>query len=94
MTDSAEGGCLCGAIRYRISGKPVAATLCHSRSCRRASGGTNVAWAVFDIAHFEWLWGYPLAYSSSPGLEWLHCRDCGSPVRRWVKHLSLSGWDS
>ena len=75
-----EGGCMCGAIRYRVSGKPVTATLCHCRSCRRASGGTNVAWAVFDRAAFEWLWGFPAAYSSSPGLEWLFCRDCGSLV--------------
>ena len=49
MTDDpAEGGCLCGSVRYRVAGDPVAATLCHCRSCRRASGGTNVAWAVFD----------------------------------------------
>lgn len=81
MSDEpAEGGCLCGALRYRVSGSPVATTLCHCRSCRRASGGTNVAWAVFDLADFEWLWGYPQAYSSSPGLEWLHCPCCGSLV--------------
>ena len=77
---ASEGGCLCGAIRYRVSGKPVAATLCHCRDCRRASGGTNVAWAVFDSADFEWLNGYPGAYSSSPGKEWLYCRDCGSLI--------------
>lgn len=76
----AEGGCLCGSIRYRVSGEPVAATLCHCRSCRRASGGTNVAWAVFDQQDFAWLSGYPAAYSSSPGLEWLFCKDCGSLV--------------
>lgn len=80
MTGVAEGGCLCGAIRYRVSGEPVATTLCHCRSCRRASGGTNVAWAVFDHSDFKWLSGFPAAYSSSPGLEWLHCRDCGSLV--------------
>lgn len=78
--ECAEGGCLCGAIRYRVSGEPVATTLCHCRSCRRASGGTNVAWAVFDHSGFEWLSGYPAAYSSSPGLEWLFCHDCGSLV--------------
>jgi hypothetical protein len=77
---SAEGGCLCGAVRYAVSGEPVAATLCHCRSCRRASGGTNVAWAVFDKSAFEWLEGEPVAYSSSPGIEWLHCRRCGSLV--------------
>lgn len=75
-----EGGCLCGAIRYRVSGKPVTTTLCHCRSCRRASGGTNVAWAVFNHDDFEWLCGFPAAYSSSPGLEWLFCRHCGSLV--------------
>ena len=75
-----EGGCLCGAVRYRVSGAPVTTTLCHCRSCRRASGGTNVAWAVFDNAAFEWLSGAPKAYSSSPGIEWLHCKDCGSLV--------------
>jgi hypothetical protein len=81
MSDgSAEGGCLCGAIRYRVTGEPVAATLCHCRSCRRASGGTNVAWAVFEEDKFEWLWGSPTAYSSSPGLEWLFCSFCGSTV--------------
>jgi hypothetical protein len=77
---SADGGCLCGAIRYRVSGDPVATTLCHCRSCRRASGGTNVAWTVFNRSDFRWLSGYPRAYSSSPGLEWLYCRDCGSLV--------------
>jgi hypothetical protein len=80
MSDSAQGGCLCGAVRYSVSGEPVAATLCHCRSCRRASGGTDVAWAVFEKADFEWLAGEPVAYSSSPGIEWLHCRDCGSLV--------------
>ena len=77
---TADGGCLCGAIRYRVSGEAIAATLCHCRSCRRASGGTNVAWAVFDNRQFKWLTGYPAAYSSSPGIEWLYCKHCGSLV--------------
>ena len=80
MSDPAEGGCLCGAIRYRVTGDPVAAILCHCGDCRRASGGTNVAWAVFDKTAFQWLGGEPVAYSSSPGIEWLHCKDCGSLV--------------
>ena len=77
---SAEGGCLCGALRYRVSGEPVAATLCHCRSCRRASGGVTVAWAVFEKDAFEWLKGKPAEYSSSPGIFWRHCGDCGSLV--------------
>jgi hypothetical protein len=78
--ETAEGGCLCGAVRYRVAGEPVATTLCHCRSCRRASGGTNVAWAVFEQSDFAWLGCEPVAYSSSPGIEWLHCGACGSLV--------------
>ena len=80
MSGSAEGGCLCGAVRYRVTGRLVTTTLCHCRSCRRASGGTNVAWAVFDKSAFEWLRGEPVGYSSSSGIEWLHCSRCGSLV--------------
>jgi hypothetical protein len=54
--------------------------LCHCGSCRRASGGTNVAWAVFDKRDFAWLADEPVAYSSSRGIEWLHCHSCGSLV--------------
>src|SRR4030095_13755738 len=67
-------------IRYRVTGEPVAASLCHCGSCRRASGGTNVAWAVFEQDKFEWGNAYPGHYCSSPGIEWLYCRDCGSTV--------------
>ena len=80
MSGQAEGGCLCGAVRYWVSGEPVAATLCHCRSCRRASGGTNVAWAVFDKSAFKWFGDEPVAYSSPPGIEWLACGKCGSLV--------------
>ena len=79
-TYGAEGGCLCGAVRYRVSGEPVAATLCHCGSCRRASGGTNVAWAVFGNDAFEWVSGESASFSSSPGIDWLFCGGCGSLV--------------
>jgi hypothetical protein len=80
MTANAEGGCLCGALRYRISGEAVATTLCHCGDCRRASGGTNVAWAVFDSQDFEWVAGEPADHQSSPGIHWLFCGTCGSTV--------------
>ena len=40
---SVEGGCLCGAIRYRVSGEPLARSLCHCRSCRLGAGAPSVA---------------------------------------------------
>ena len=32
------GGCLCGAVRYECTGKPVAAGHCHCIDCRKSSG--------------------------------------------------------
>lgn len=37
----AEGGCMCSAIRYRISGQPTNSMVCHCRSCRRAARRTR-----------------------------------------------------
>ena len=79
MNEVEPGGCLCGAVRYRVTGDPVAATLCHCGDCRRASGGTNVAWAVFDKDAVT-VDGEVREYSSSPGIHWGHCAACGSLV--------------
>jgi hypothetical protein len=43
-----EGGCLCSATRFRISGDPIFSSICHCTSCRRASAAPTVAWVTFD----------------------------------------------
>jgi hypothetical protein len=40
-----QGGCLCNSIGYRLTGVPLAQSLCHCRSCRLASGAPSVAWS-------------------------------------------------
>jgi len=80
MTDTTHhGSCQCGAVRYRISGPVIATTLCHCVSCRRATGGVSVAWAVFDKADVAVI-GAVDEYSSSPGIYWGHCPCCHSLV--------------
>ena len=44
-----EGGCQCGSVRYRISGNPVMAALCHCTMCRRANAAPAVAWAMYEL---------------------------------------------
>jgi hypothetical protein len=80
MADIHEGGCLCGAVRYRVRGEAIARTLCHCVSCRRATGGVSVAWAVFPAGDVAVIKGEISEYSSSPGIYWGFCRDCGSLV--------------
>ena len=34
-----EGGCRCGAVRFRVDAAPVRTFLCHCRDCQKATGG-------------------------------------------------------
>ncbi|HLW22758.1 MAG TPA: GFA family protein [Steroidobacteraceae bacterium] len=75
-----EGGCLCGAVRYRVRGEPRSSALCHCRSCRRASGAPTVAWVTFARSEFEIVAGAPERFESSPGVLRQFCGRCGSPL--------------
>jgi len=75
-----EGGCLCGAVRYRIAGPPLSSAICHCTSCRRASGAPTVAWVTVNRTQFEILSGEPVAFRSSPGVTRQFCAKCGSPL--------------
>jgi hypothetical protein len=76
----AEGGCLCGALRYRVAGVPSASVICHCESCRKASGAPSVAWVTFDAADFQWLRGEPRGYRSSAPVLRSFCERCGTPL--------------
>jgi hypothetical protein len=75
-----EGGCLCGAVRYRISGVPLFSVICHCATCRKASAAPTVAWLTFERAHFEILAGRPQPYQSSSGVTRGFCNACGSAL--------------
>jgi hypothetical protein len=78
--ESQEGGCLCGAIRYRVTGSPLYSVVCHCASCRKAAAAPSVAWQTYARAHFVILSGTPRIYRSSPGVERCFCECCGSPL--------------
>ena len=77
---SREGGCLCGAIRYRILGEPKSVNLCHCESCRRASGGPAVGFVDMPAGGFMWTKGEPAFYASSPGVRRGFCPTCGTAL--------------
>jgi hypothetical protein len=74
------GGCLCGAVRYRIAAEPLLVEICHCASCRRAVGAPSVAWAVVPAAAFALIAGTPARHASSPGVERTHCAACGTSL--------------
>ena len=75
-----QGGCLCSAIRFRISGEPAFSSICHCATCRRASAAPTVAWLTFDRGQVEILSGSLRTYCSSQGVVRQFCGACGSQL--------------
>lgn len=48
-----EGGCSCGAIRYRLLDDPLFVHCCHCRNCQRQTGSTYVVNILIEAAKVE-----------------------------------------
>jgi hypothetical protein len=74
------GGCLCGDVRYMVTGVPDHAVYCHCGMCRRSSGAPYTGWVVVPIAALKWTTAEPAEYKSSMQASRGHCRRCGSQL--------------
>ena len=77
MTKSATGSCLCGAVKYQVTGplRPVVA--CHCGQCQKASGH-HVAATSAQRDDFQLLEQRGLKwFSSSEGIRRGFCQECG-----------------
>lgn len=89
MTETSEvneGGCMCGAVRYRLHGPFTYSAHCHCRSCQRAVGAGYVTYSAVPPENFEIIKGEMAIYHSSPGVNRGFCSKCGTS-------LSYSGDD-
>jgi len=76
-----EGGCLCGKVRFSVTGEPRSVFHCHCHSCRRQTGGAVASFAAFPVAgHFRWTAEIPTAFHSSVGVTRRFCPTCGTPL--------------
>jgi len=48
MTQTLEGGCACGAVRYRLASLPMFVNCCHCTWCQRETGSAFVINAVIE----------------------------------------------
>jgi hypothetical protein len=81
--NSLTGGCMCGAVRYRISEKPVAAALCHCNRCRPQSGSAFSTVIIIKRSTFQ-IEGETTVFEDvgASGLRVGRrgCARCGSPL--------------
>lgn len=87
MSIAYEGGCQCGAVRYRVQGEPTMVALCHCTMCRRATGAPAVGWAMFDADLVEFMHDRPADYASSPDARRGFCARCGTSLSFTADYL-------
>jgi hypothetical protein len=75
------GGCQCGAVRYALTARPKAASICHCRMCQKAGGAPFMAFTgAVRQERFVLTRGAPAVYRSSEIAERGFCALCGTPL--------------
>jgi hypothetical protein len=91
---SLEGGCACGAIRYRLTNTPMIVHACHCRNCQRITGAAFAINLWIERKFVEPSGAEPVAFPVPPGStgqrhDVLRCADCGTPL--WHKYHAAPG---
>ena len=77
------GGCLCGRVRYTVTGEPAFSGLCHCRNCQRYTGSAFEALIAFPAASVSVqgeLKTYDDTGDSGQPVHRHFCPNCGSGV--------------
>ena len=59
VTVEREGGCACGAVRYRLASEPLFVHCCHCLNCQRQTGSAFVVNVLIEADRVELLEGEP-----------------------------------
>ena len=57
MTDTFDGHCTCGAVRYRMTSRPLFVHCCHCRWCQRETGSAFAINAMIEADRVQLLQG-------------------------------------
>ena len=75
----ATGGCLCGAVRYEVSGPLRDVVNCHCGRCRRTHGHV-AAYTATDPEHLTLVEDRGLAWYRADERDRGFCRECGASL--------------
>ena len=80
-----EGGCLCGAVRFRTSDTPVRVLACHCTMCKQRTGAAYGVGVYFAEQEVEFTKGETATYElrSDTSGRWIRnqfCSQCGTTV--------------
>ena len=85
MTIDHEGGCLCGAVRYKTTADPQHVVICHCTFCQRFTGSAFLVAPVFKKGDVELSGAKPQTYDhqsdeSKKRVTVNFCGTCGTTV--------------
>lgn len=84
MSNAREGGCQCGAVRYRLEGEPIALAVCHCTECQRQSGSAFGMSLIVPANALTLLAAKPRIFSRSSEagrtVDCAFCADCGTRI--------------
>jgi len=79
-----EGGCGCGAVRYRLNDEPIFVNNCHCRLCQRQTGTGSAVNAFIEMDRLQPLSGELVEHEFETGSgatqTVIRCAKCGTPV--------------
>jgi hypothetical protein len=91
-TEKLEGGCACGAVRYRLTSNPMFVHCCHCLDCQRQTGSAFVLNALIETARVEVLGAEPARVEMPTESGRPHgiyrCAECGTAV--WSEYGGLA----
>ena len=92
MTSKAlEGGCGCGAVRYRLTDRPYIVHNCHCTLCQRQTGTGSAVNAFIESDRLEQLSGtlteHEFTTGSGKTQTVVRCAQCGTPLWSYYPRL-------
>lgn len=87
------GSCLCGSVRYEISGEPAKFYHCHCLRCRKATGTGHASNLLVKPGSLKWIKGEELIrfYKVPEAKRFTNCfcNVCGGRLPRYVKETDM-----
>ncbi|WP_112480370.1 GFA family protein [Vibrio variabilis] len=88
-----KGSCLCGSVKYEISGQIGDIVHCHCQTCRKAHGSAFSSVGAVEAKDFSILGADSLkSFESSKGKFRYFCSNCGTQIyakREKAEHIIL-----
>jgi len=88
-----KGSCLCGSVKYELTGESKRFYHCHCQRCRKATGTGHASNLMVKQENFKWLCGEAgLKRYNVPEAERFYtcfCAECGSAMPRDVPEIGM-----